>query len=271
MQERSVLDSLHTVEKQYLRGEYRNYFAVKRSNFFASIRGFPELWDCFLQLDEIWLREFSDLERITSTGQVLPLQLLMHCHAQFRIALELGFSTCLSEAWNILRSSMETAAVAYVICTNPPLTLLWAERSDGPQQKRAYKAAFEPEGKKSLFSATQTLRSLYEDYKDYSDHGTHPTMDAIALRNTTINTGKDQLWMINYLERDPKKLASVLFAMVKSSHLAEQVCFECFSSRLQLDDGLVRMRAQFDRTQSQAADALIKRYNIEQPEPPRIL
>jgi hypothetical protein len=112
---------------------------------------------------------------------------------------------------------------------------------------------------------------LYEDYKDYSEHGTHPTMDAIALRNTTTGTDKDQLWMINYLERDPKRLASVLFAMLKSSGLAEQVCFECFSGRLQLDDGLIRMRAEFNRKQSQAADALIKRYNIEQPPRPSVL
>jgi hypothetical protein len=264
VEETNASEQLLPFEKLNLRGEYRNYFAVKRSNFFASVQGFPELWDCFLRLDEIWIREFSDLERITIPGQVLPLQLLMHSHAQFRVALELGFSTCLSEAWNILRSSMETAALASVIHTEPKLTFVWLARSDGPVAKKAYKAAFEVNGKKSLFTGSRTLQTLWEDYREYSEHGTHPTVEAIAIRQSTHSTEKDQQWRLNYLEQDPKRLASILFAMLRSSGLTEQVCFECFNARLQLDDGLEKMRVEFRKRQSQAADSLIKRLDIKQ-------
>src|SRR5438445_12337862 len=103
---------LLSFEDKNLRGEYRNYFIAKRENYFAIIQLLPELWDCFLKLDEIRKHEFADLERLRDAKQILPLQLFLNSHAQFRVAFELGFSTCIAEAWNIVRSAIEATAHA---------------------------------------------------------------------------------------------------------------------------------------------------------------
>src|ERR1700740_3096377 len=92
-------------EETQLRDEYRRYYVCKRTNYFTTIHSFPMLWDSYVRLDEICTRGFSDLQRITQPGQMLPLTLFMNAHAQFRVAFELGFSTCIGRAWKILRSS----------------------------------------------------------------------------------------------------------------------------------------------------------------------
>ncbi len=156
-------------EEKNLRGGYRDYFVAKRTNYFATIHTFARLWNCYLGLDEIWEREFSDLQRITQPGQALPIKLFSNCHAQFRIAFELGFSTCIGEAWNIVRSSIETAVQAHKIWREPKLALVWAKKGDGPQEQKAYQAAFESHKKESLFPVEHGLRELYTYYGDYSE------------------------------------------------------------------------------------------------------
>ena len=49
-------------EIQNIPEKYREYYKVKRNNFFASIQNFPEMWRYYLLLDTIWLREFDDLK-----------------------------------------------------------------------------------------------------------------------------------------------------------------------------------------------------------------
>jgi len=251
-------------EEEQLHGEYRNYFSTKRTNYFASIEGYPGLWNCYLRLDEIWTREFSDLEHIRDTGHVVPLMLFINSHAQYRIAFELGFSTCLAEAWNIMRSSMETVATAHRIHGEPNLARVWQDRTDGPAQKKAYKVAFEPDGKKSLFIATPALKELYVHYQRYSDWGTHPSTAAIAIRHSIHATEKGQHWMLNYLESDPKRIATFLFSMLNVCELAEGICFDCFKPRLELDDRLVRMRGDFCKRKNDIASSIIKQFNIPQ-------
>ncbi len=110
-------------EKQRLSGDYRHYYAIKRHNFRATIDGFSDLWQCFQLLDEIWTREFNDLERQHEPKQMLPLLLFAGAHAQFRIAYELAFCCCIGEAWNMLRSAIESVAHAHAarpLRTAPP-------------------------------------------------------------------------------------------------------------------------------------------------------
>jgi hypothetical protein len=55
-------DLLVPFEIQNIPEKYREYYKVKRNNFFASIQNFPEMWRYYLLLDTIWLREFDDLK-----------------------------------------------------------------------------------------------------------------------------------------------------------------------------------------------------------------
>ena len=258
-------------EEEKLRKEYKNYFIAKRTNYFASIESLPDLWDCYLSLDEIWMREFSDLERISNTGHIIPLELFLNSHAQFRVAFELAFATCLAEAQNIVRSCIETVAVAHKIHGEPKLALVWSARSEGPGQKKAYRAAFEPDGKKSLFIATPTLVELYRHYQLYSDWGTHPTIAAIAMRHSLHPTQTDLCVMHNYLESDLQRIATFLYSMLEVCSLVEQVCFTCFKDRLNLDQELVQVRAVFQNVKARTANQLVERFHIPSLQMPAII
>jgi hypothetical protein len=40
---------------------YKEYYAAKRNNFFASIQAASRLLLAFMLLDKIWIREFEDI------------------------------------------------------------------------------------------------------------------------------------------------------------------------------------------------------------------
>lgn len=101
-------DLLLRFEQENLPPHYRDYYVAKRQNLFASIEGFSPLWRCFMLLDEIWLREFEDMRATRDIHRMFPMILFMNAHAKMRIALELGLSACLAEAYSILRDAVES-------------------------------------------------------------------------------------------------------------------------------------------------------------------
>jgi hypothetical protein len=251
-------------ELQRFRGEYRNYLAAKRTNYLVTIESFPVLWDCYQALDEIWVRGFSDLERITESGQMLPLKLFTNAHAQFRVAFELAFATCLGEAWNIVRSSIETAVQAHKIRREPALALVWSRKGRGKKENEAYREAFERNKKDSLFPAEHGLRELHQYYGDYSELGTHPTISALALRHADVSDDKDLRWRHEYLETRADRIAPFLLVMLNACGLVERAFFDSFS-RLGLDVELGTMRQRFTVSRRQAADWIIRTFNISAP------
>ena len=86
-------DNLLPVERQYLAGEYKKFFLAKRNNFFATLQRLPNLWSCFLLLDEIWYREIADFDSLTNERQAVPLLFYIDAHGQYRSAFELCCST----------------------------------------------------------------------------------------------------------------------------------------------------------------------------------
>jgi hypothetical protein len=250
-------------EEKNLRGDYRDYFIAKRTNYFSNIHTFARLWNCYLGLDEIWERGFSDLQRITQPGQVLPIKLFSNCHAQFRVAFELGFSTCIGEAWNTVRSSIETAVQGHKIWREPKLAVVWAKKDDGPQEQKVYRAAFESNKKESLFPMEHGLRDLYSYYGDYSELGTHSTISALALRHNIEVDDKDVSWRHEYLETKPERIASFLFTMLTACGLVEKAFFDCFDSRLKLDTDLMSMREVFEVQKRQTADWILTEFNFD--------
>jgi hypothetical protein len=56
-------------EDKNLREPYREYFTTKRKNYQAVVRDVPELWDCFLRLDEIWARDLDQMQIVTEKGK----------------------------------------------------------------------------------------------------------------------------------------------------------------------------------------------------------
>lgn len=252
-------------EDKNMRGEYRNYFVAKRTNYFASIQGFPELWDCFLRLDEIWFREFSDVEQITDTRQFIPLPMFVKAHAQFRLAFELGFSTAISEAWNLARGAIDSAMRAAKIFREPLLGQVWLDKDKGKTEQKAYHKAFEENKKESLFPKSHALRELHEFYVAFSEHGTHSTLSAMAMSYGYETDASGVRWSHNYLEGDPKKIGTCLQYMLNAFALVERAFHGCFEDRLKLDAEVVKMRAEFKQKQKESAQLLIRKFKITPP------
>jgi hypothetical protein len=258
-------DMLLSFEGQNIRGEYRTYFVAKRTNYFASIQAFPDLWDCFLRLDELWMREFSDIERISHSRQFLPLPLFVKSHAQFRLAFELGFSTCIPEAYTIARNAIDAAVIAAKLFREPMLGHVWLDKDKGKKEQKAFRREFEENKKESLFPKSHGLRELHEFYAAFSETGTHPTLSAMAMSYGYETNAQGVKWTHNYLEAEPKKLAMSLQYMLNAFALVEKAFYDCFDDRLKLDHELTKMRSEFAQKQKQCAQLIIKTFKIGRP------
>lgn len=100
-------------ESQHLPEEYKEYYRTKRQNFFASIQGFSEIFECYVLLDRTWLREFQDAKLASDPNRMSPLILYFNAHAKIRVSMELALSGCLAEARSILRDAIEFVAHAH--------------------------------------------------------------------------------------------------------------------------------------------------------------
>jgi len=66
-------DLLVKFERDNIKDDYRVFYAIKRNNLFSSIQDFPEHWEFFYRLDEIWRREIGDLEVATDPDRMFAV------------------------------------------------------------------------------------------------------------------------------------------------------------------------------------------------------
>jgi hypothetical protein len=227
---------------------YRDYFTTKRQNFRNIITQVPELWSCFQLLDAVWARDLEDMKTIERSRTLIVL-LFRHSHQQFRIAFELGCSSALTEAFSIMRGSIDSGMIAHKICREPQLLAVWARKNDGKAEAKLFRETFKSA---NLFPAQYGLDKLQSFYRDYSDYGTHPGVGALSL-HATSDDGRN--WQHNYLETG-KRLVAFLFRMLQASAMVENACFECFKDRLDLDAELVDMRSELVRRIDETARAV---------------
>jgi hypothetical protein len=148
---------LHKFEIDNIPDQYRAYHGIKRNNFFASIQGFPEMWQYYLRLDAIWMCEFADLQSARDATSVFPLLLYFNAHAKMRIATELAFSGCMAEARSILRDAIEFVAHAHTMISDPELQKTWLSKNDGNPALEEFKKAFERQKKARVFKGLDEL------------------------------------------------------------------------------------------------------------------
>src|SRR5260370_39790635 len=91
-QERNDSDLLAQFERDNIKDDYRVFYSIKRNNLFSSIQGFPEHWEFFCRLDEIWRREIGDLVIAIDPERRFPVVLYMRAHAEMRISMDVAFS-----------------------------------------------------------------------------------------------------------------------------------------------------------------------------------
>ena len=65
-------DLLVPFEQQNIPAEYREYYQIRRGNFFSSIQRFSEIWRHYILLDNIWLNPRELLDRLFEKSPPLP-------------------------------------------------------------------------------------------------------------------------------------------------------------------------------------------------------
>lgn len=255
-------DILLPAEDKRLREPYREYFITKRRNYLAVVRDLPQLWNCFLGLDEIWARSLNNMRCVTEKERPPLVAMFRHSHQQFRIAFELGFATAITEAFSIMRGSIDTAMVAHKIFREPNLLTVWLRKNDGKAERKAYREAFKSA---KLFPAQYGLAELQSFYREYSEWGTHPGIGAISMHIKIEARPTGQDWSHTYLETDGKRTVAFLFQMLQASAIVVDACFKCFEDRLKLDSQLVNMRVRFDKCKEHAAWVIANQILPAQP------
>lgn len=254
---------LHKFEIDNIPDQYRAYYGIKRNNFFASIQGFPEMWQYYLRLDAIWMRGFADLQSARDPSRMFPLLLYFNAHAKMRVAMELAFSGCIAESRSILRDAIEFVAHAQAMISDPELQKTWLSKNDGNAALEEFKNAFERQKKTGVFKG---LDELHKTWGELSETGSHANINAIVGRFVQITADDHIEFRLNYTGPEDHKLWALgLFAMLLTCFTMEQTFFSDYEGRLKLDNELMRLRGEFDRYKEQLRQMLIKRYKVEPP------
>jgi hypothetical protein len=254
-------DLLTKFEQETMPEPYRGYYAAKRNNFFASVQGFKDLWDCFMLSNTIWMREFEDMRAVVDTSRMFPPTLFMNGHLKMLIAMELGFSGCLTEAHSILRDAIESVAHGHRLFSDPALQKVWLQRNDGGTGVEDFNREFWYSKEDKLFDGLPELLKLW---KRFSDIGAHTNINSIVSRFAVEQTPTDVTWRVNYTGVELRVLIPALFEMLLAFHTMEEVLYKDCEDRLKLDSGLVDLRTKFQPDKEALRKKIIVSFNIPQ-------
>jgi hypothetical protein len=250
------------LEKECFHKDFAEYYTGKRQNFFLTLTAFRPLWDCLHLLNDIWMRESSNLEHLTEQTHLLPKIIFMAAHARFLNAIELGFSCCIGDAYSVLRDGIESVAHAHKILKEPATAgAAWSEKHQGKTQKGTYNKIFEEKKKDNLFpDGVPGLRQLHFYYEQFCELATHTSVTSIGKSFQDVSEPGMMRWAFHYFETNPQRLAAFLGALLQVSTHMEEVFYSCFETRLKLDPELDRMRSQFLLLRQQQTQHLQKIY-----------
>lgn len=233
-------DLLLPFERQMLSTPYRNYLRVKRNNTFASIQKFPRQWKRFDLLDQVWLREIEDLNKVVDISHVVVVTLFIRAYARVRLMMELVFAGCTTEAADLLRGAIESVAQANKIYRKPQLLEVWLRKGDDKSSLDAYRKVFERSKKTGLFDGLPSLHHYWSHFSELGHSSVLPVIGRITPREGVLDGAAGDF---QFFETNPQSLSAVMNALFDAVRHMEQVLFDCFYQRLNLDVDLVRMRS----------------------------
>jgi hypothetical protein len=254
-------DLLVQFERDNIKDDYRVYYTTKRNNFFASIQNFPQHWEFFCRLDEIWLREVKDLA-VLNSERGLPAILYFTAHAKIRVMAELAFSMHMTEARSILRDAVETVSHAHHMISNPNNQKLWLEKNE-PAGRQAFNKVFRDNKKTGLFA---DLPELNKQYDQLSEAGSHPTLLSLVNRASVEGRDGERYMAVNYSgAADRAFFARELFTRLLTCALMERTFFADFSTRFELDARLIQMRRDFEIFKEEVRQTVKAGYEAQRP------
>lgn len=255
---------LHRFEQEVTASaaDYHEYFEAKRQNFFATVQKFPDLWKWFLALDAVWRDELKALSILREPHESLVVVFFLSAHAEFRVALELGFSCCLREAWNVLRSAIESSVHGFKIVRQPELAEVWLRKGDSKEARKRFDKFFTHDKEVELFPKGLGLTKLHEYWSHFSEWG-HTTTEGMAAR-VTMGVNEEPFVYAHYFQIEPKVLAMSLSQMLLAAVQIEKVLFRSFK-RFQLDIRLEPRRNEVDAIGKRTCQEVIAQFNIQPP------
>jgi len=170
-----------------------------------------------------------------------------------------------SEARSILRDAIEFVAHAHAMVKDPRLLRTWLCKDDGKAEMEAYKDAFDRNKRTVLFDG---LGELHDQWCELSETGSHANMNAIYERLSIVETSTHVEFNLRYTGgHKPEILVSLIFTMLLTGFVMEDVFFKDYESRLKLDIELERMRREFAAFKEWLRKEIIARYKIPPPAP----
>ena len=242
--------------------EYRRYYSMKRNNLFARIQEFNALWKLYIQLDEIWMREFSDLQSLREPYSMLPILCCMNAHVKMRVSLELAFSDCLAEARSILRDAIEFFAHAHAMHSDTSLQKTWLDKVNGKQELEAFKDAFERNKKQGLFKG---LDELHKTWGQLSETGSHANAIAMSERFVQIESDDHVEFRLNYTGSGTQMWVPSIFTMLLTCFTMEDTFFKDYNDRLKFDIELIGKRTAFQNAKEQLRANIADMFQLSPP------
>ena len=178
------------------------------------------------------------------------------------MSMELAFSGCMAEARSILRDAVEFVAHAHTMLNDAELQKTWLSKNEGKAALEAFKNAFERHKKEGVFKG---LDGLHKAWGDLSEMGSHANLNAMCDRFVQVTSDDHVEIRLNYTGLEPKMWGMSLFSMLLVCFVMEQTLFSGYDSRLKLDDGLRRMRDEFEVYKEQLREQVKIRYGLEPP------
>ena len=162
-----------------------------------------------------------------------------------------------------MRDGIEAVVHARKILKEPAIAgIAWSEKHQGKTQKAAYDKIFEKNKKDNLFPAdVPSLRRLHTYYTQFSELATHTSVGSVGKNFEDASTTGNLRWVFHYFERNPQRLGGFFNALLQVSAHMEEVFYDCFETRLDLDPELRRMRAEFLKIRQQQTHYLMGIYN----------
>jgi hypothetical protein len=167
-------------------------------------------------IDALMYHFGTNMEKVKGKAALdtgLPLLLFLRAHAAFRSGLALGFSGACVETMPVLRLCLETAGYARLMKGNNRLALIWGNRSQSDETKKAARNAFKASDVTAcLKSHDGKLASTYQKlYETTIEAGAHQNEFGF-MTNLTVTRLDDGGAMFTqvYLQDDPKRVDFVL-------------------------------------------------------------
>src|SRR5260370_15584384 len=151
------------------------------------------------------------------------------------MAMELGFSCCIGDAYSVLRGGVEAVAQAHKIPREPQLAAVWSNKEKGEPESLSVKQAFEFNKATSLFPAEYGLGELFTYWRQFSNLGPHSGVCSVGKSFEEIKTGEKVIWALHYFETNPQRVALYLFAMLQAPVNIEKAFYIFFEPQLNLD------------------------------------